>query len=97
MKQLKLRIRVGILIGIDMLSKYFFYNIQYLDNTSRILPVLNKGISRSLPVPYFIIIIISILGVGAFIWLFMKKKIGLSVTALLIAGTLGNLIDRIIY
>ena len=97
MKHLKLRIGVGALIGVDMLSKYFLYNIHYLDNTSRILPVLNKGISRSLPVPYFIIVIISILGVGAFIWLFMKKKIGIPVAALLIAGTIGNLIDRMIY
>lgn len=95
MKHLKLRIGVGALIGIDMLSKYFLYNIHILDNTPRILPVLNKGISRSLPVPYLVIVIISILGVGAFIRLFSKKKVGVIVSALLIAGTMGNLIDRI--
>ena len=43
-----------------------------------------------------IIMIISILGIGAFIRLFTKKKINRSITTLLIAGTMGNLIDRIL-
>ncbi|MFA6256317.1 MAG: signal peptidase II [Candidatus Absconditabacterales bacterium] len=97
MKHLKLRISVIILVGIDILSKYFFYNLKYLNETSLILPVLNTGISRSLPVPFILMITISVVGIGAFIWLFATKKIGRGITALLIAGTAGNLIDRFIY
>ena len=96
MRHIKLRWGIIIFTGIDMVSKYFFYNRQYLTHTSYILPILNKWISRSLPVPFMIIMIISILGIGAFIRLFTKKKINRSITTLLIAGTMGNLIDRIL-
>jgi lipoprotein signal peptidase len=97
MRQIKLRIGISILVGLDMLSKYIFYNFKYLNETVLIRPVLNKGISRSLPVPLMIIIGVSIVGIAAFIWLFTKKQIGRGITALLIAGTAGNLIDRFIY
>ena len=97
MRHLKLRIGVIIFTGLDLLSKYVFYNIKYLDGTTFIRPALNKGISRSLPVPFFIMIGISILGIVAFIRLFAKRKVNRSIAALLIAGTIGNLADRIIY
>ena len=97
MKHLRLRSSISILVIIDMLSKYLFYNMNYLNHSSRIVPVLNVGISRSLPVPFMIIILISIIGIAVFIRLFIKKKINRIITALLIAGTIGNLIDRILY
>ena len=97
MKHFKLRIRTVIFIGLDMLTKYVFYNFNYLNQKTAILPVLNKGISRSLPVPMIIVIVISILGIGVFIWLFIKEKVNRFITALLIAWTIGNLVDRLIY
>gem|GEM_PF-1289592 len=97
MRHLKLRIRVIIFTGLDLLSKYIFFNFKYLNETTLIRPALNKGISRSLPVPFFIVIGISVIGIVAFIRLFAKKKISRIIGSLLIAGTLGNLIDRIIY
>lgn len=97
MRHLKLRIRVIIFTGLDLLSKYIFFNFKYLNETTLIRPALNKGISRSLPVPFFIIIGISVIGIAGFIRLFAKKKISRIIGSLLIAGTLGNLIDRIIY
>ncbi len=97
MKQIKLRIGVGILVGIDMISKYIFYNLKYLNETALIRPVLNKGISRSLPVPMIIIIAISILGIGTFVWLYTSKELKRGISTILIAGTVGNLIDRFIY
>ena len=97
MRHFKLRTWVIILVMIDMLSKYLFYNLTYMNDISRVLPILNTGISRSLPVPFIIIIAISIIGVWAFIWLFIRKKINLRIAAILIAGTIGNLIDRFIY
>ena len=97
MKHLKLRSWISILVIIDMISKYFFYNMNYLNHSSRIVPVLNTGISRSLPVPFIIIIVISVVGIAAFIRLFITKKINRIITALLIGGTIWNLIDRIVY
>ena len=97
MRHFKLRIWVIIFTGLDLLSKYVFYNFKYLNETTLIRPALNKGISRSLPVPFFIIIGISVIGIGVFIRLFTKRKVNRLIASLLIAGTLGNLIDRIIY
>lgn len=97
MKHLKLRISVAILITIDLLSKYLFYNLKYLNETTLIFPTLNTGISRSIPMPLVLILIISVLGIGGIIWLYTHKKIGRIITTLLIAGTAGNLIDRSIY
>ncbi len=96
MRHIKLRAGIIVFTGLDMLSKYFFYNRQYLTHTPYILPILNKGISRSLQVPFMIIMIISILGIGIFIRLFTTKKINRIITTLLIGGTLGNLIDRVL-
>ena len=84
-------------IALDLLSKYVFYDMKYLEHFSLFTPVFNEGISRSLPVPLIIIILISIGGIAAFIRLFKDKKINRIIAALLIAGTIGNLIDRIIY
>ena len=97
MKHLKLRTWIIILVGLDMLSKYIFYTTNYLNDTQLILPVLNKWISRSLPVPFILIILVSIAGIGIFLWLFITKRFGRIIGALLIGGTIGNLIDRIYY
>ena len=97
MKHWKLWLGIVIGVGIDMASKYLFYNLKYLDHTSIIRPTLNTGISRSLPVPLLRIGMISILGLIAFIWLYKNKKIDRLLTALLLAGTIGNFIDRIVY
>lgn len=97
MKLFKLLSWITILTGIDLLTKYLFYNNNFLNDTSRILPVLNTGISRSLPIPMIVILLISIVGIWVFIRLFVTKKIGRIITMFLIAGTMGNLFDRIFY
>ncbi len=97
MKYFKFSLRILILIGLDLISKYLFYNLRYLEDTSLIRPVINTGISRSLPVPFLIIILISIVGIWLFIRLYVKNKLSRITTAFLIAGTIGNFIDRIIY
>ncbi len=97
MKHIKLLSWITILLVIDLLTKYLFYNNNFLINYSRITPTLNTGISRSLPIPMVIILLISILGIGACIRLYTTKKIGRILTMFLIAGTIGNLIDRIVY
>ena len=68
MKKRKFRIPLLILIGLDLVSKYVFYDLEYLSHNSFLTPVLNTGISRSLPLPYMIIILVSIVGIGAIIF-----------------------------
>lgn len=97
MQNKKLILRTTIGIAIDLITKYLFYNVRYLENTSMIRPTLNTGISRSLPVPFILIVGISIIGIVGFARLYSKNKLGRIVTALLIWGTIGNLVDRLIY
>jgi len=99
MKKNNIRCSIAILlgVGIDLVSKYFFYTLEYLRDINLIHPVLNLGISRSLPVPFFIIIFVSIVGIIAFVRLFVQKKFNRITAAFLIAGTAGNLIDRIVF
>ncbi len=97
MKYFRLLLGIFILIGLDLISKYLFYNLKYLEHTPLILPTLNTGISRSLPVPLMIIITMSIWGIWLFMRLFIKNKVWSITTALLMAGTIWNFWDRIIY
>lgn len=90
---------------LDQVSKYFakttleqpvnvigdFLKFEYAENT---------GIAFSLPVPYLLIIGSNILLIGFLIYLAIKElnlsnKIAQIATSLLIAGGIGNLIDRV--
>jgi len=84
MQNKKLLLRTTIGIAIDLITKQLFYNVRYLENTDIIRPTLNTGISRSLPVPFLLIVGISIVGIAGFSRLYSKKKLGRIVTALLI-------------
>ncbi|MEI7920030.1 MAG: hypothetical protein WCH65_07950 [bacterium] len=84
MQNKKCLLRAAIGITIDLLSKYFFYNKRILEETSMIRPTLNVGISRSLPVPFMIIIGISVVGIAGFLRLYKINKLGWIPTALLI-------------
>jgi hypothetical protein len=75
MNKRKLRISIFILVGIDLVSKYFFYNLRIGEQLNIITPALNTGISRSLPLPYIIIILVSLIGIGAIIRIYATKKI----------------------
>src|SRR5574344_129824 len=97
MKRNNIACIIGILIGVglDLLTKYLFYDMRYLETFPLFNAAFNKGISRSLPVPLILVFVISFAGIGAFIRLFLTKKTNRIMTVLLIAGTAGNLIDRI--
>lgn len=88
-------ILIWFFLAIDLLTKYFFYDLKILESLLFINPVLNTWVSRSIPVHAIISIIIAIFALVLFIWLYFKKYISLIITTLLIAGTLWNMIDRI--
>ncbi|MDD3262297.1 MAG: signal peptidase II [Candidatus Absconditabacteria bacterium] len=94
-KTILLIILIGLFLFIDLLTKYFFYDLKIAESLLFINPVLNTGVSRSIPVHAIISIAIAIFALVLFIWLYFKKYISLIIATLLIAGTLGNMIDRI--
>ncbi|HKL44284.1 MAG TPA: signal peptidase II [Candidatus Absconditabacterales bacterium] len=84
-----------ILILLDQISKYFFYNQNLLNNLKIIQPAFNTGISRSLPIPQLITILLTIGIIILLIILYSKNKISKRVVIFVLAGAIGNLIDRI--
>ena len=84
-----------IFILLDQVSKYFFYDNAFLENSSFFEPSFNTGISRSLPVNIILVIILTIIiSVLILIW-YKKNYIWKRATIFLIWWTLWNLIDRI--
>ena len=82
-------------IWIDQLTKYFFYNLEIWSKVTFLEPLLNSWISRWMSMPMIVIFIVSIICIWLFIYLFHKKYLTVLDFALLMAGTIWNLIDRI--
>lgn len=92
---------------LDQVSKYFAKSyleqpVNIVENIFKFEYAENTGIAFSLPVPYIVIIISNILLIGLLIYLAGKElnlsnKIAKIATSLLIAGGVGNLIDRILH
>ena len=84
-----------LLIWIDQLTKYFFYDLEIWNQIFFLEPLLNDWISRWMSMPMVAILCVSIACVWLFIYLFHQKYITTVEFALLFAGTVWNLIDRI--
>lgn len=84
-----------LLIWIDQLTKYFFYNQEIWNQLFFLEPLLNDGISRWISMPMLVILSVSVICLWLFIYLFCKKYLTTIEFALLFAGTIWNLIDRI--
>ena len=95
------------LLAIDQMAKYFAKEILetpvvLINNLLKLEYVENTGIAFSLPVPYLFIIVSNIFLMGLLIYLAVSE-LNLSnilaqiATSLLIAGGLGNLIDRLMH
>jgi len=95
MRYAKLIISILAFLFIDLITKYFFYDNWFLFNSKFIDPILNFGISRSIPIPIFLTILISIIWIILFIFVYQRKYAWRLIVGLLVAWTLGNLIDRI--
>ena len=84
-----------LLIWIDKLTKYFFYNQGIWSQFFFLEPLLNDGISRWMSMPMAVIFVVSVICIWLFIYLFHKNYLTVLDFALLMAGTIWNLIDRI--
>ena len=84
-----------ILIWIDQLTKYLFYDLEIWSQIFFLEPLLNDWISRWMSMPMVAIVSVSIICIWLFIYLFHKKYLTTVEFALLFAGTIWNLIDRI--
>ncbi len=83
-----------VLLAIDLVSKYLFFDSGLLPRVFE--PHFNTGISFSIAANQLIVEIITILFIICLIRLTYTKKIEPVVSVLLIAGALGNLLDRIL-
>ena len=84
-----------LLIWIDQFTKYLFYNQEIWSHLSFLEPLLNDGISRWMSMPMWVIIPISVICIWLFSYLLHRKYLTVLDFALLMSGTLWNLIDRI--
>ena len=93
----KLLIWIITFLCIDLLSKYIFYNQEYLMKTFLIEPAFNTWIAWSIPMSYLLIYVVAILVIWVLLYFFKKKQIPLIPTALIISWALWNIIDRITF
>lgn len=93
-KFFKIMLSILILLALDLLTKYFFYTKKLLPEL--FTPAFNTWVSRSLPVPHWIIYIIAGGAIIALTWLVIRKQIPRYIYVFFVAWTLGNLIDRIV-
>ena len=85
------------LIACDLDSKYFLYNKALWSDSVFLQPILNTWISRSVQLSYMIVIPITLVALFWFVYLWHKKYISWLVLILLLAWSLWNLYDRVIY
>ncbi|MBP7670939.1 signal peptidase II [Candidatus Gracilibacteria bacterium] len=97
---------IGLLIALDQISKYFVTKmpstISLLGDFFQIEYSQNFGVIFGLPMPKIIIILFALILIPTLTYFFRKdldwqKPITKLVYALIIAGALGNLIDRFTY
>ncbi len=89
---------IWLLVAVDQLSKYLFYNIWYYqDSIFLFQPILNTGISRSISANIFVIITITIFFLIVIVWSHNVRYIDRLSIVLLLSWTIGNLIDRLMY
>lgn len=94
-KSFKIWLLILILLLIDRGTKYVFYDLKIGESLFFLTPVFNKGISRGIAIDQTLIWIISIVGIWFFSFLYCKKTISTRVFLLLMAGTIGNFVDRV--
>ena len=96
-KYWKLILWILLLLWIDWWSKYLFFNLKIWKELWLLEPVFNQWISWWISANIFIVICISFIGLWAFFWLWREKYFSSISFWFLIAWTIWNLLDRIIF
>ena len=96
-KYWKLILWILLLLWIDWWSKYLFYNLKIWKELLLLEPVFNQGISWWISANIFVVICISFVGLWAFFWLRREKYFSDIGFSFLVAWTIWNLLDRIIF
>ncbi len=91
---IKIFLTTTVFLTLDLLTKYFFYTKKRFPEF--FTPAFNTGIAWSLPVPYWSIYCIAAGVLITLTYLVIKKQLPRYVFTLFLAGTLGNIIDRIL-
>ncbi|GHW02964.1 lipoprotein signal peptidase [candidate division SR1 bacterium] len=94
----KVALFVGVLIMLvvlDQVSKWIFYSQELGSELIFLEPLFNTGISRGISMPSVISMIIAIGCSLLFCFLLRKRYLTRSEVCFLLAGTIGNLIDRV--
>lgn len=86
-----------VLLAVDLFTKHAFYGLNCCADWSFVTKVFNTGISRGINLPSVMTLLITAFAIGLFIWMYIKKQFTRWMLALLMAGTLGNLIDRLLF
>ena len=87
---------ISTLVFLDQLTKNLFYDHRRVDYAIFITPVFNHGITWWYLLPKPLIFTISCTAMCLFYRLYRKRSIRKVVYILLMAGTIGNLLDRIV-
>jgi len=85
------------LLALDLITKYFFYNLKRGEESRLLTPVLNTGIGRSIAVPLPIVGILTLLVITALGYAWYRKYIATLPALFFMVWALGNGIDRLIY
>lgn len=86
-----------VLLFIDQVSKYYFFDKALFQTSSIVEPLLNIGISFSWNLSYLIVVPVTLFALALFIYLNQQRHLSNMDTMLFVVGTLGNLIDRVVY
>ena len=79
------------------MTKELFYNKQFLADSWLFTPVLNTGIGWSIPVHMTLVLVLTAIIVLGSLYLRKNKELNFRTTVFLLAGALGNGIDRVVY
>lgn len=93
----KLIISLIMLVSIDLISKYFFYDLKIGATAQFLQPLLNLGSARSLSIPHWITWLWALWVSVRICYEYVQKNIWLLASSLIVSGALWNSIDRVLY
>lgn len=85
------------LVGIDLLTKYFLYDLRRGEELRILTPAFNTGSGRSLNIPWYISATLASLAVLCLVRAWKRGHIPFVAALCLAAGALGNMYDRVVY